>query len=60
MKSQAIHIREVTPGPTPERRIWNVYVGNEMVDWLAEDLSDANIAAAIRICLQEAKAGPSA
>ena len=39
VKSKTVHIREVTPGPTPDRRIWHIYVGREMVDWLAEDLS---------------------
>lgn len=38
-KRRTVHIREVAPGPTPERRIWNIYLAGTMQDWLAEDLS---------------------
>ena len=39
LKRKTVHIREVAPGPTPERRIWHIYLGKEMQDWLSEDLS---------------------
>ena len=52
-KSKHIHIREVVPGPTPERRLWHIYVGKVFSEWLAEDLSNEQIGQAIRVCLQE-------
>jgi len=51
MPTRAIHIREVATAPTPDRRIWNVYIGNEKVDWIALDLRNESIGLTIRNCL---------
>ena len=37
IKNKTVHIREVEGGPTPGRRIWHIYVGDELYDWLSED-----------------------
>ena len=50
-----VHIREVKPGPTPERRLFHIYVGTEMFDWLAFDLSADCWKETLEMALNEAR-----
>ena len=54
IKNKTVHIREVEGGPTPGRRIWNVYVGNELDEWLSEDQSPAHWKRGLLLTLKRA------